>query len=123
MVDITPTLLDLCGVEIPASMDGRSLQPLLAGAANWEDDRALIVQCPRNRVREEWANAAVKTQRWRLVGGDLLYDIVADPSQRDNVAAKYPSVVERLSKTYSKFWDSLLCQRCSAAMKSVIPIH
>lgn len=38
-VDITPTILDLLGVEIPDSMDGRSLRPFLEGRcpADWPD--------------------------------------------------------------------------------------
>ena len=38
-VDISPTILDLLGLDIPHSMDGRSLQPLLAGQApaDWRD--------------------------------------------------------------------------------------
>ena len=107
MVDVAPTILDLCGVPRPASFDGRSLRPLLAGAKQWQDDRALIVQCPRGRVRKKRDNAAVKTQQWRLIGGDLLYDIVADPGQRINVADKYPQIVFKMSSAYDAFWDSL----------------
>ena len=32
-IDVAPTLLDLAGAAVPASMDGRSLLPLLAGEA------------------------------------------------------------------------------------------
>jgi len=107
MVDVMPTILDLCDVPRPSSLDGRSLRPLLAGAKRWQDDRTLIVQCPRNRYREKWENAAVKTQRWRLVGGDLLYDIEADPGQKNNVAESHAEVVENLSASYLNFWNSL----------------
>jgi len=38
-IDITPTILDLLGFDIPDSMDGRSLRPFLQGhsAADWPD--------------------------------------------------------------------------------------
>lgn len=38
-IDITPTILDLLGIDIPDSMDGRSLRPFLAGhrPADWPD--------------------------------------------------------------------------------------
>ncbi|MGK0239861.1 MAG: arylsulfatase A-like enzyme [Candidatus Pelagisphaera sp.] len=107
MVDVLPTILDLCDVPIPSSLDGRSLRSLLAGADRWEDDRTLIVQCPRNRYREEWQNAAVKTQRWRLVGGDMLFDIEKDPSQLVNLAGANPDVVAQLQASYKSFWISL----------------
>ncbi len=108
MVDLAPTILDLCGIPRPSSLDGRSLRPLFGGSKQWDDDRTLIVQCPRGRVRKRWDNAAVKTQRWRLVGGDLLYDIGEDPGQSTNVADKHPQVVSELTGAYDKFWESLL---------------
>lgn len=37
--DLAPTVLDLCGVETPRNMQGRSLRPLLEGqAAGWRSD-------------------------------------------------------------------------------------
>jgi len=107
MVDVMPTVLDLCDIPMPSSLDGRSLRPLLEGRNRWEDDRSLIVQCPRNRYREEWRNASVKTQRWRLVGGDRLFDAEKDPGQVDNLAEQYPDVVDSLSEVYKRFWQSL----------------
>ena len=107
MVDIAPTILDLVGLPQPMSLDGRSLRPLLDGKSEWSDDRNLIVQCPRNRYRGHWQNAAVKTQKWRLVGGSELYDIGADPGQQHNVAAENPDVVESLASHYDRFWESL----------------
>lgn len=104
MVDIAPTILDLCGVPVPDKLDGRSLKPLLAGANRWEDDRELIVQCPRGRERKKWHNATVKTQRWRLVGGEKLYDLDHNDAE---VSARYPEVVRRLSAGYDRFWNSL----------------
>ena len=107
MVDVAPTILDICGLPQPTAMDGRSLRPLLAGAHQWEDDRKLIIQCPRNRYREKWINGVVKTQRWRLVGGNELYDISRDWSQLNNVAEDHPEVVETLSEQYDRFWNTL----------------
>ncbi len=107
MVDLAPTILDVCGLPRPSSTDGRSLRPLLAGASQWDDERTLIVQCPRGRVRKKWDNTSVKTQQWRLVGGDQLFDIRKDPGQRTNVAEGFPKVVATLSTAYDRFWESL----------------
>jgi hypothetical protein len=107
MVDIAPTILDICGLPQPTAMDGRSLRPLLAGAKRWSDDRMLIIQCPRNRYREYWLNGVVKTQRWRLVGGNELYDIESDWGQTNNVAANHPEVVDSLNTHYDQFWETL----------------
>jgi hypothetical protein len=40
--------------------------------------------------------SAVMTERWRLVHGVELFDIVKDPGQRRNVANEHPEVVQRL---------------------------
>ena len=104
MVDMAPTILDLCGLPLPENFDGRSLKPLLRGAPRWEDDRSLIVQCPRGRERKKWHNTTVKTQRWRLVGGDKLYDLENEDAE---VSAQHPDVLKKLNASYEKFWTSL----------------
>ncbi len=122
MVDMVPTLLDIAGVNQVAGLDGRSLRPLLVGEEKWVDDRELIVQCPRGRKSKKWGNAVVKTQRWRLVGGDRLYDIVADWGETTNVAAQHPEVVSRLTAAYDIFWNSLPSEQDSLS-RHIIGIH
>ncbi len=107
MVDVTPTILDLCGVPPETELDGRSLLPLLRGEKRWSDDRSLIVQCPRGRERARWANATVKTQRWRYLEGAKLFDMDKDPGQKEDVAAAHPEVVAQLGEIYDRFWTSL----------------
>lgn len=106
-VDIAPTILDLSGLPPITSLDGRSLRPLLMGDETWTDDRKLIMQCPRRRYRTKWGNAVVKTQQWRLVGGDKLYDVSVDPSQLRDVSDQNPDVVAELSLDYERFWETL----------------
>jgi len=47
------------------------------------------------------------TQRWRLIDGKELYDIIADPGQEKDVAADHPDVVKRLRGDYETWWTSL----------------
>ncbi len=107
MVDLVPTILDLTGVAGAEGMDGRTLSPILKGAEQWADDRLLIVQCPRGRERKKWHNAAVKTQRWRFIGGTKLFDASVDGSLSVDVSSKHPEVVQRLTRHYEKLWNSL----------------
>ncbi len=104
MVDMAPTILDLCGVPSLRELDGQSLRPLLEGALRDDSDRELIVQCPRGRERGKWKNAVVKTQRWRLVGGTELYDLENGDAE---VFQQHPDVVQRLRSSYDAFWNSL----------------
>lgn len=107
MVDVFPTILDVCGVEVSTDLDGRSLLPLLGGKITWTDERRLIVQCPRGRVREKWKNVSVKSSRWRLVNGEKLFDALNDADQLKDVSGEYPLVVRSLKETYERFWASL----------------
>lgn len=108
MIDFVPTVLDLCGLEVPGDLDGISLKPLLTGKeSGYPVDRTLIIQCPRGRSAEKWQNASVKTDRWRLSNGKQLYDKLADPHLKHNVADQYPEVVEMMTQKYEAFWETI----------------
>ena len=47
------------------------------------------------------------TERWRLIDGKELYDIVSDPGQQKNIAEDHSNVVKRLRGDYEKWWTSL----------------
>jgi hypothetical protein len=47
------------------------------------------------------------TERWRLVDGEELYDVQADPAQTRDVAAEQPEVVAELRGRYERWWQSL----------------
>lgn len=107
IVDVLPTILDVCGIEKPANLDGQSMKPLLANTDGWDDERKLIVQCPRTRKRSKWGNVSVKYKKWRLVDGKELYNIENDYGQTKNVIKKHPKLTKELSSEYEKFWASL----------------
>lgn len=106
MIDFFPTILDLCNIEVPEYVDGMSLKPLLH-QNGWPDDRTLIIQCPRSRVATKWKNSSVKTERWRLVDGEKLYNIKQDPRQSNNIADQFPEVVKKLRAAYEDYWADL----------------
>ncbi len=107
MVDITPTILDICGVEPAQKLDGQSLKPILAANHQWDNERKLIIQCPRSRTLNKWENTAVKYQKWRLVDGEKLYNTETDYGQLNDVAGQNPQLVKELTAAYEKFWQSL----------------
>ncbi len=84
-IDFLPSLIDLCGLTPPAGaqFDGISLAGLLTGSTDSLPDRVHFLQYRQNtNPPEKWTNAVI-TQQWRLLGGKELYDIKADPEQRD----------------------------------------
>jgi arylsulfatase A-like enzyme len=108
-IDVLPTLIDLCGLKKPAGVkfDGDSLVPLLKGEArNWPD-RTLLVHSQRIEHPQKWRKSAVMTQRWRLINGKELYDIQADPAQKEDIADANPKVVEKLRQSYERWWADL----------------
>jgi arylsulfatase A-like enzyme len=82
LLDIYPTLIDLCGLAPRAELEGVSLRPLLADAgAPW--DRPSLTTHGRN-------NHAVRSRRYRYIrysdGAEELYDHTVDPQEWHNLA-------------------------------------
>jgi hypothetical protein len=100
---LLPTLIDLCSLNVPAGarFDGTSLAGLLRGSQTRLRDRMIVVQY--HIEIPKW-NAAVMWNKWRLVKGQELYDIAADPGQKVNVAEKHPDVVKAMRDHYERWW-------------------
>ncbi|HEX5104275.1 MAG TPA: arylsulfatase [Pirellulaceae bacterium] len=108
--DLLPTLLDLCGIpkRDDAHFDGISLAGLLRGETDKLPDRKLVIQFSRmNAPVPRRGDACVLWNRWRLVNGDELYDVAADPAQRQNVAEKHPDIVAELRQHYDRWWQAV----------------
>lgn len=110
---MVPTLADFCGIRPPegVKLGGRSVRPLLSGEAAPEDgswpDRTLVTDSQWLKDPIKWRNSSIMTSRWRLVNGEELYDIKADPAQQQDVAPSHPQVVERLRDFYDSWWAEL----------------
>jgi iduronate 2-sulfatase len=83
LVDLFPTLLEVCGLETVPELEGRSLATQLDGRG--PEDLIGFTQ-----VVNGWS---VRTPQWRLINFDpeneglLLYNVQEDPFELDNVAA------------------------------------
>ncbi len=103
-IDIAPTILELQGLEAHPRMTGKSLVSLTKGQAETEE---------RVVVSEGRGSKAIMHGRWRLlmregaarivVQGDKtretdleLYDLVDDPGERRDLAAKKPDIVAEM---------------------------
>ena len=98
VIDLLPTLADLCGVELQLdkTLDGISLKPLLFEEEIEEDDRIII---------NHWKNrTSVRTQQYRLSNEGDLFDMIADPNQTTNIATKVPEVFNQLMNAKLK-WE------------------
>lgn len=95
-IDVAPSLLEWAGVAVPASLEGRSLAPLLAGAgAEWR--KRFTIEYYSDTVFPRMLRMgyqAVRTDRWKYIryleleGMDELYDLRSDPYElRNRIAA------------------------------------
>ncbi len=108
-VDLWPTLAELCGLDAspPRPLDGASFASALRGDGPPPDDRTLFVHSQRIELPKKWRKSTVMTEDWRLVNGEELYDLDADPAQERDVAAEHPERVAELRARYESWWASL----------------
>jgi len=95
-IDVAPTLLELAGVAVPATMQGRSLVPLLKGARPaWRN--SFLIEYYTDTVFPrvlKMGYKAVRSGRWKYVhyleleGMDELYDLDTDPYEMKNLVAQ-----------------------------------
>jgi len=120
-IDFMPTLLDLCGVDMPTerTFHGQSLVPLIEGepGGNW-NERILVTDTQRVARPVKWQKSCVMRNRWRLINGRELYDLACDPGQRVDIADKHPELVAELREGYCDWWDLV-----SAQFDRDIPFH
>jgi arylsulfatase A-like enzyme len=93
-IDLAPTFMEMAGLPVPATVQGRSIAPLLknqGAPADWPKEFfyeyiGTIMNIP--------SSEAVRTERWkyiRWVGRtplpEELYDLAADPLEQENLVA------------------------------------
>jgi arylsulfatase A-like enzyme len=79
-VDILPTLLEACGIQVPPAVQGRSLWPLIRAQAKGRD----------SVLMEAAGWKAIRAERFRYLihadGSEHLQDLEADPHRYENLA-------------------------------------
>jgi len=100
LIDVYPTLIDLCGLPPRDGLDGRSLQSLLKDPGQtW--DHPVVTTFGFN-------NHAIQTSRWRYIrygdGGEELYDHANDPNEWRNLASRsqYQATIRELKNHLPK---------------------
>jgi arylsulfatase A-like enzyme len=99
-VDIYPTLMELCNMEMPHDTDGKSLIPYLN---TLPDEREEVVYSYfRNGISMRTARYRL-TKYFRNAGPVIeLYDHHKDPDETENVASTRPEIVDKLMPLLEK---------------------
>ncbi len=96
LIDVYPTLIDICDVPSAIGLEGQSLTPLLNDVAESWNHPAVTTWFHNNH--------SVRDSRWRYIryrdGSEELYDHKTDPGEHDNVAGNPANArqIERLSQ-------------------------
>jgi arylsulfatase len=109
VIDLMPTFLELAGAEYPRTFRGRPLTPL-AG-------RSLVPALQGSRMAartlawEHEGNRGIRTGNWKLVavfkGEWELYNLVADRTETNNLAARMPAKVKELAGKWQTWADGI----------------
>lgn len=115
LVDLYPTLADLCGLPAPEGMEGTSFRPVLEDPdMPWKS--AIFSEAQRRGAH----GRSVRTTRYRFtewtpLDGDgdpefELYDLDNDPKEYDNIAGlpQHQPIRNRLSVALKNGWEAAL---------------
>ena len=105
--DVTPTVLDILGIDTGINFDGRSLLPLAMGTPMPKIDEFYITECTWMR-KHGW-----RTPKWKYIKAlepDFhfkpeveLYDLENDPLEYTNIAELRQDIVMMLDKKMNDF--------------------
>ena len=102
-IDILPTVLDLCEIELPAGLqlDGKSLVSLMEGAPNWQE----------RYIYTNWGGkGSLRNDRYRLViqqKDTFLYDMYHDPGQHLDIYSKEQITGKEMAAAYEKIQENV----------------
>lgn len=139
LVDVYPTLADVCRLGAPVGVEGTSLKPLLdAPTRSWK--QAVFSQYPRarksnrHRGHGDVMGYAVRTQRYRYVEwrewetrrvvARELYDHGRDPNEMHNTAKRpeQADIVRRLAGVLEDGWTDPGCPDGAAKRPNILLI-
>lgn len=101
-MDFLPTAADLIGQPAPSKTDGISILPTLLGKPQSAQHEAIYFE-----IYEPFFQQSVRMGDWKgyRLGTKAkleLYDLKADPAEKQNIAAAHPDIVQKLEAIMSK---------------------
>ena len=102
-IDIMPTALEICGIEVPHQAQGKSLVSFMTG---------VNTSAPHEYTFEDTVGVdSIRSQEWKLLvghnGKKTLFHLSLDPQERHNVYSKNIPIAKKLEEELEK-WKSTL---------------
>ncbi len=122
VIDVLPTLSDICRAPVPESWPGRelrpvsgvSLAPIFAGKRLGQRPPIHLLFGTDRGLRDgDWKLVSFRSQPWEL------YDIAKDRTEQNNLAAKHPERVKTMATT----WHEMAKDVLHAPAKAVAPVQ
>lgn len=100
LIDVMPTVLDALGLPAPHEAQGRSLLTLLEEGSRDEPERDSLGEGLTLRDRE-LVLGSMRWGRWKYIrrednGREEIYDLVADPGEKDDLSGRQSSVLDKM---------------------------
>jgi len=113
-VDLAPTVLRACGLDVPAAMTGVDLVAVAAGETKAREavygeifaHDVADVDDPSRSLLHRW----LIRDQWKLIvptkkdASPQLFDVVADPAERKDLAKQHPDRVQSLRAELDQWW-------------------
>lgn len=128
LVDLYPTLAELCGLPEPEGLEGTSFAPLLENPERpWK--RAVFSEAQRNGAHGRSVRTArYRFTEWTPLEGDgepeyELYDLERDPQEFENLAlrSEHRELREQLTASLRAGWRAALPEAEQLSEKRVVP--
>jgi len=113
LIDVYPTLTDLCGLKTPPHVQGKSLVPILTNPQEEVRDSVYTVVRRPGMVAQSIRHQNWRYAEWGNPDAAELYDLKKDPNEYHNLAGnpEYKKVVQSLSKRIKEKRSDLTKQK------------
>ena len=108
-IDLMPTICDLLGVPVPASVQGRSLIPLIAGEEQ-ADLREAYSESYYPRYHYGWSELkSLRSSKYKFIQAPRpeLYDLSLDPREKNNLFGQEGALGEKFVQRLKKLEEEL----------------
>ena len=111
-LDILPTILEISNVKSNQKkpLDGISFLPLIDSyPEKWPNERKFIYHFSRGEhfIDNKYKNYCIRTERYKMVNGNQLYDLYSDPSEKNNIAKENKILLNEMNNQFGAWFDDV----------------